>query len=159
MTATPSYGWSFSYWDGAASGSQNPTTITMNGDKTITAHFVQSTNKYTLTVISYPIEGGTVDLNPPGGVYDAGTVITLTAKPNKNYTFDHWTGAGASDEAVTTITINSDITVTAHFKKNADIHEYLPYIAIGAGVAVLIGLGYAFIRRRRLYPPRRENEA
>ena len=40
LTANPSSGWSFSHWSGDHSGSDNPTTITMNENKTITAHFV-----------------------------------------------------------------------------------------------------------------------
>jgi hypothetical protein len=40
LTANPSSGWSFSHWSGDHSGSDNPTTITMSENKTITAHFV-----------------------------------------------------------------------------------------------------------------------
>jgi len=39
LTATPASGYTFDYWDGAASGSSNTVTITMNSNKTITAHF------------------------------------------------------------------------------------------------------------------------
>ncbi|MFQ5822678.1 MAG: hypothetical protein ACE5JB_01335, partial [bacterium] len=36
LTANPSSGWQFDHWSGDLSGSQNPTTITMNGDKSVT---------------------------------------------------------------------------------------------------------------------------
>jgi len=39
LTAVPSSGWIFSSWSGDLSGSQNPRTITMNGNKAVTAHF------------------------------------------------------------------------------------------------------------------------
>jgi beta-lactamase superfamily II metal-dependent hydrolase len=39
LTATPTSGYTFDYWDGAASGSSNTVTITMNSNKTITARF------------------------------------------------------------------------------------------------------------------------
>jgi len=39
VTATPASGYTFDYWDGDASGSSNTVTITMNSNKTITAHF------------------------------------------------------------------------------------------------------------------------
>jgi len=39
LTASPATGYTFDYWYGAASGSSNPVTITMNSDKTITAYF------------------------------------------------------------------------------------------------------------------------
>ena len=39
LTATPESGWSFSHWSGDYSGNNNPTSIIMNANKTITAHF------------------------------------------------------------------------------------------------------------------------
>ena len=39
LTANPASGYTFDYWYGAASGSSNTVTITMNSDKTITAYF------------------------------------------------------------------------------------------------------------------------
>ena len=47
LTAAPATGWSFSAWSGGLSGSTNPTTITMNGDKNVTATFTQ--NQYTIS--------------------------------------------------------------------------------------------------------------
>jgi large repetitive protein len=41
LTATPATGWQFSNWSGSASGSTNPLTVTMDGNKTITATFTQ----------------------------------------------------------------------------------------------------------------------
>ena len=41
LTANPMPGWSFDHWSGDATGSINPRIITMNRDKTITAHFVE----------------------------------------------------------------------------------------------------------------------
>jgi hypothetical protein len=42
LTAVPGSGWAFSSWGGALSGSTNPTTITMNGNKTVTALFTDA---------------------------------------------------------------------------------------------------------------------
>jgi len=39
LTATPNVGYSFAGWSGDLSGSTNPATITMDGNKTITATF------------------------------------------------------------------------------------------------------------------------
>jgi len=39
LTASPASGYTFDYWYGAASDSSDTVTITMNSDKTITAHF------------------------------------------------------------------------------------------------------------------------
>mgnify|MGYP003326322740 CR=1 FL=1 len=43
VTATPELGYLFSTWTGDASGSDNPLTITMNGNKTIGATFTKDT--------------------------------------------------------------------------------------------------------------------
>jgi hypothetical protein len=39
LTAQPAAGWLFDHWEGALSGSTNPATIAMNGDRTVTAVF------------------------------------------------------------------------------------------------------------------------
>jgi len=44
LTATPQPGYLFSSWIGDASGSNNPTTVLMNSDKTVGATFAQDTN-------------------------------------------------------------------------------------------------------------------
>jgi uncharacterized repeat protein (TIGR02543 family) len=47
LTAKPNAGYTFSGWSGATRGSGNPTTITMNGNKTVTANFtIQGTVSY-----------------------------------------------------------------------------------------------------------------
>jgi len=40
VTATPDEGWIFDHWEGALSGDQNPTTLRVSGDATLTAVFV-----------------------------------------------------------------------------------------------------------------------
>ncbi len=44
LTATPANGYEFSSWNGDASGSANPLTVTMNSDKNITANFTKLNN-------------------------------------------------------------------------------------------------------------------
>ena len=39
LTAMPAVGWSFSGWSGALAGSENPASLTMDGDKSVTANF------------------------------------------------------------------------------------------------------------------------
>ena len=40
LTANPASGYNFSQWSGDASGSTNPITVTMDGDKSVTADFI-----------------------------------------------------------------------------------------------------------------------
>jgi len=77
-------------------------TLTMDSDKSITAHFVEiPPNQFTLTLASDPPEGGTIIATPSGGTYDAGTIVTLTAVPNNGYSFKEWTGTGITASATT----------------------------------------------------------
>jgi VWFA-related protein len=76
-------------------------------EATIKTHF-------DLTVTS---EGnGDVALDPAGGAYDAGALVSLTATRATGWRFDHWEGAVADPAAAsTTVTVNADMTVMAVF--------------------------------------------
>jgi hypothetical protein len=97
------------------------TTITMNGEYSITANFVE---QYNLTISS--TEGGSV--TEPGEemfTYDEGTVVDLIAEAEEGYRFDEWIGdVGTVADvyaATTTITMNGDYSVTAEFVKQYDL--------------------------------------
>ena len=113
VTATPSTGYQFSGWSGDLSGTTNPATLTMNTNKFVTASFTPiPITQYTLTT---NINGlGNVTLNPPGGVYNSGTPVTLTATPNSGYQFSGWSGdlSGSTNPAVITMGANKNVTAT-----------------------------------------------
>jgi hypothetical protein len=92
------------------------TTITMNGDYSITANFVAV---YELTISS--TVGGSVTVPDEGMFkYDAGTVVNLVATPDDGYDFVDWTGdvdtIANVYAAETTITMNGYYSITANFK-------------------------------------------
>jgi len=60
---------------------------------------------------------GAVDLNPPGGVYDDGTTVTLTAQPSPDSMFDHWEGDLAGSENPAAILMEHYKTVVAYFTR------------------------------------------
>ena len=63
----------------------------MDADKVVTAQFFeQTTSQYSLTVMTSGV--GSVILDPPGGIYDAGTVVKLTAVPAVGWAFNNWSG-------------------------------------------------------------------
>jgi hypothetical protein len=112
LTANPDTGWSFSHWSDDLTGSNNPEYITMNSDKTVTAHFTE--DQYTITII---YDGnGTVIKNPNQTTYTYGTVVELTAVPeSRGWIFDHWSGDLTGSNNPEYITMDSDKTVTVHF--------------------------------------------
>jgi parallel beta-helix repeat protein len=112
LTSVPDTGWSFANWTGNASGSTNPVTITMDGNKSVTANYTQ--NEYTLTITS---DHGTVNRDNPGP-YHYGDVIQLTAVPDVGWSFVNWTGDSSGSTNPISITINGNKAVTANYTQN-----------------------------------------
>ncbi len=69
--------------------------------------------QYTVTL--NVVGGGIVELNPAGDIYDEGTIITLTALPNTGSQFDNWDGDLSGTNNPTTITLDGNKNITAHF--------------------------------------------
>jgi hypothetical protein len=42
LTAVPKAGWRLSYWSGDATGTANPVSVTINGNKTVTANYTRN---------------------------------------------------------------------------------------------------------------------
>ena len=112
LTASPAAGYRFDQWSGDASGNATNFTITMNAARNVTAAFKKI---YTLTASVNATGGGSI--SPVGGTYDAGGTLTLTASPAVGYRFDRWSGDASGATATITITMNSDKTIAAAFKK------------------------------------------
>jgi uncharacterized repeat protein (TIGR02543 family) len=72
--------------------------------------------QYTLTTNAV---NGSITLNPTGGVYTGGTVVTVTANPNNGYTFSGWSGDLSGAISPTNITMNANKSVTANFSVQA----------------------------------------
>jgi len=115
LLATPAEGWRFVEWSGDASGDELATAVTINGDTTVTARFESSApQRYTLTV---QIEGqGSVE--PSGGTYEEGEVVSLKATPAEGWYFVSWSGDASGEQASVTITVAGDTAVTARFEAN-----------------------------------------
>ncbi|GAG53404.1 unnamed protein product, partial [marine sediment metagenome] len=115
ITATPDTNYRFSGWTGdVPSGHENdnPITITMDSDKSVTANFIR---QYTLTVAAGT--GGTTDPSPGTHLQDSGTQVTITAIPSSGYEFSSWGEDASGTTNPITITMDSDKSVIANFKK------------------------------------------
>ena len=114
LTATADPNWSFAGWSGDLSGTANPTSITMNGNKAMTATFTQ--DEYTLTV--NVVGSGTVGKAPDQATYHYGDVVTLTATADPGWTFAGWSGDLSGTANPTSITMNGNKVVTATFTQD-----------------------------------------
>jgi uncharacterized repeat protein (TIGR02543 family) len=77
--------------------------------------YALAVNPLTCTLTVAKVGNGTVTLDPAGGTYDYGTVVTLTATPATGYTFTGWSGDLSGTTNPTTITMDANKTVTATF--------------------------------------------
>jgi len=69
---------------------------------------------YNLNVSISPSATGTV--SPLGGKFESGTMVTLNAVSAPGYLFDYWSGDASGTDNPITIIMDSDKSVTAHFR-------------------------------------------
>lgn len=133
ITASASSGYAFDYWSGACAGS-GACQVTMDADRSVTAHFTDVTHDLTITVD--PAGGGTTV--PAAGVYTyaEGAVVDITAWPSSGYAFDHWSGA-CSDMGTCQVTMDVDKSVTAHFRELLPGEYALTVMTEGEGSVTL----------------------
>lgn len=115
VTATANQHWVFSGWQGDLTGSQNPASVLMDRDKSVTARFVK--RDYPLIV---NIEGSgevTEEIVPARTTeYQHGTVVQLTAVADDNWIFIEWSGDVSDNGNPQTIEIEGPRSVDAVFK-------------------------------------------
>ncbi len=112
LTAVDQPGWTFAGWSGGASGLQNPLTVAMDGPRAIEATFVPIAVDTLATAVS---GGGSIGLSPPGGIYNRGTVVTVTALDTPGWVFDAFSGDLTGSTNPQSITMNGNHAVTATF--------------------------------------------
>jgi hypothetical protein len=113
LQALPEAGYLFTGWSGDLQGVKNPETLVMDADKEVIANFVKA-GPYTVTVNT--AGSGAVSLNPPGGVYYGGSVVTLTANASPGFKFTDWSGDLSGSTNPVDLTITSHRSITATFK-------------------------------------------
>jgi regulation of enolase protein 1 (concanavalin A-like superfamily) len=111
VTAAPAAGWQFDSWSGDLSGSNNPTTITMSGDRTVTALF---TPVPTYTVTTSVSGNGTITIDPDQANYEENAAVTVAAIPDAGWRFTGWSGdlSGTTNPATFVVDRNKNITAT-----------------------------------------------
>jgi hypothetical protein len=122
IVATNDSCYHFVNWSGNTGNISNPndpnTTITMNGNYSITANFAINPQSLTTSSgaggnVSTPGEGS------PIGTYNCGNIVAINATPDSCYLFVNWSGDTGNisnpNNANTTITMNGNYSITANF--------------------------------------------
>jgi len=112
LTATADANYSFASWGGDASGSVNPLSVTMDGNKNITANFTHNTT-YTFTASGGV--NGTVSWLPKLDSYNSGDIVVLTALPGVGYTFSSWGRDASGSVNPLNVTMDGNKDITANF--------------------------------------------
>ena len=136
LSASPAIEWIFVEWKGDFSEVENPTQISIDKPKNITAVFEKK--QYPLSI---EIEGnGSVEekIIKPGlaNDYNSGTIIQLNAVPENGWSFLKWSGDLLSSKNPIEVTVDMAKTIKAEFF-NPDQFTGLPIIYVNTnGVAI-----------------------
>jgi hypothetical protein len=112
VTAVANTGWAFSGWSDGLTGNDNPDTLIMTSDTTVTASFWAMPR--TITAIAYG--QGAITLEPDQDSYIYGDTVITTAVPDPGYAFDTWAGDLTTNENPETLIVTGDMTVEAYFE-------------------------------------------
>ena len=121
LTAAEDKGAIFAGWfdaAGALLSKASPYTTKMNKNKKITAKFFKT---YTLTTSTDGEGTGTVTTalvsgkSYGGGLYKAGSIVAVTAKPDSGSNFTGWSGDAAGTTKKVNVTMDADKSVNATF--------------------------------------------
>ena len=109
----PSTGWKFSHWSGDETGSDNPLTLLITENKSVTANFIREYNLY----ITYEGNGHVTEeiVSDARNAYSENTRVRLTALPDEGWRFDHWTGDLSGTENPKELEIQDNSHVVAVF--------------------------------------------
>lgn len=119
LEAVASTGYAFGGWSQALAGHTNPDQIVMDGNKSVTATFLDESD---CSAVDYTVVGnGAVTMDPPPncgeGLYLTGTGVNFTAVPNIGYIFDMWSGDLTGSNQTVARLVDSDLTFTATFSE------------------------------------------
>ncbi len=125
LTATPDPHWHFTGWSGDLTSTDNPTILTLDASKTVTAHFEPDT--YVLTVETAG-STGTVSVSPEWPTYPHGSEVTLTALPVPGHRFVRWEGdvpPGSEDANPLIVTMTTHRMFRAVFAPLPHVPQWL----------------------------------
>lgn len=95
-----------------------------------------NTVSYTLTINT--VGSGSVTPNPAGGVYEAGSLVSLSATPDAGWVFSGWSGDLGGAANPETLLMDADKVVTATFVADTELvlESYSAATGTGTGATV-----------------------
>jgi S-formylglutathione hydrolase FrmB len=118
LSAYSSEGYKFANWGGDLSGNENPTTIIMDSDKLVTASFIPlPAYKLNISIIGH----GLIIVSDTADEYVEGTQLTLIARPDDGYGFDHWSGDLRGSFQIKSLVMDNNKEVTATFVQTSSV--------------------------------------
>ena len=116
ITAEANEHWVFNGWSGDHSGSDNPSSVVMDQDKSVTAMFQK--RDYPLTI---EIDGeGSVDervIAQKTNEHPYGTIVELTAIPDEGWTFIQWSGDYEGKDKTIEVTVDGPVMISVVFEQ------------------------------------------
>ena len=114
ITASPSAGWKFVEWNGDLTGSENPQTLTLDGEKSIEAVFDREEYSVDISLVG----NGNVSITPEQETYFGGDVITISVEPDDGWNFVFWDGDLEGTDNPIEFTLDQNITATANLDES-----------------------------------------
>ena len=88
VTALPDTNWAFAGWSGGLSGLENPDTIIVLSDTSVTATFEQ----FAFVIARDVVGSGALQVDPDSATYALGDTVVVTALPDLGWSFSGWSG-------------------------------------------------------------------
>ena len=123
LTALPANNVTFGGWSGDLTGLENPQSVAVTSNKSITATFDLIT--YTLSIATNGNGAGTVAVEPEKPYYVSGESVQLTAQASPDSAFAGWSGSATGTDNPLTLQMNGDISVTARFDPEFHLALYV----------------------------------
>jgi|GEM_PF-6524153 len=133
LEAIPNSTWVFDRWGADHNGFNNVTTIIIDGNKTITATFMQEA-EFDKHLVKFTVEGNGNLSSPFGGtmLVPAG-LHNLTALPDAGWEFSHWAGDLNSSENPLGLYIYQSMNITCVFTQIPITYYTLTINPVGNG--------------------------
>lgn len=115
LIATPAGEYLFKEWQGSISGTNNPNSITIDADKSVTGVFEKRQYPLTLTIEGSGTVKEEVIAIAPQSQYPSGTTVRLTPTATSNWKFKGWEGDITSTDSLLEIKVLKPISLKAIF--------------------------------------------